>query len=468
MSDDFLGGVIEGFYGRPWTHTQRLTLIRQLPSWGLNTYFYAPKDDLKHRALWRQPYDEVEIAAMRALVSACGAQGVHFIYGLSPGLDIEFSSDEELQQVKSRLVQMIEIGAVRFALLFDDLPGQMTPRDRGRFGSVAAAQCHVTNQVSQWLTTQVTDARLLFCPTPYCDRMDRANLAGGDYLDELGELLDPAIEVFWTGPEIISADIPVTSIERLSERIKRPPVIWDNLHANDYDQRRLYCGPYNRGPELRRHVRGILSNPNNEFPINEIPLRTLGAYLNHDDYEPRRAYLNAAENWSANYTTIDGRVSVDDLVLLGDCHYLPHADGPVANELAEVVQRLLGACEAKERADLQKFNAYHERVVSIFEQLTQLRDRELFYAWSRRIWDLREELDLIGDFVSAAQRGEVNADGFASPSHLPGTYRGGFVARLQRMLAIENDDALGKIFNIRDKRLVTRNVTNPVQEERSR
>ncbi len=28
--------------------------------YGLNSYLYAPKDDHKHRALWRKPYDPAE------------------------------------------------------------------------------------------------------------------------------------------------------------------------------------------------------------------------------------------------------------------------------------------------------------------------------------------------------------------------------------------------------------------------
>ena len=29
-------------------------------NFGLNSYLYAPKDDHKHRALWRLPYDDDE------------------------------------------------------------------------------------------------------------------------------------------------------------------------------------------------------------------------------------------------------------------------------------------------------------------------------------------------------------------------------------------------------------------------
>lgn len=32
----------------------------RMQHWGLNTYLYGPKDDLKHRLLWREVYSPEE------------------------------------------------------------------------------------------------------------------------------------------------------------------------------------------------------------------------------------------------------------------------------------------------------------------------------------------------------------------------------------------------------------------------
>ena len=438
MRDDFLGGVVEGFYGQPWTASQRLTLFDQLVEWGLNTYFYSPKDDLKHRAAWRESYDNPECDQLRILVHACRDRGLHFVYGLSPGLDIRFVDFAEQENIRRRLQQLMHMGAQHFALLFDDLPGKMTDADRKQFASVAAAQASVTNSTFEWLRQQLPGSRLLFCPTPYCDRMVRWELGGADYLDVIGDELVAEIDVLWTGPEIISRDITADSIGPLVDRIGRQPVIWDNLHANDYDLRRLFCGPYARSSDLRDCVRGILSNPNNEFPINYVPLRTLGEYLNHDSYEPRTAFLSAASDWAGRYETIGSQVSVEDVVLLADCYYLPYSDGATAKPLKDCAAALLHQPVDEWKDAYDEFSEYHKRIVGIFEQLTQLRDRELFYAWSRRIWELREELDLIKDFAHAKKSGKLTADGFVSETHLPATCRGGIVADLQRHLSMNN------------------------------
>lgn len=45
--DTFICGVVEGFYGRPWTTGQRKELFGKLNRWGMDSYVYAPKDDYK-------------------------------------------------------------------------------------------------------------------------------------------------------------------------------------------------------------------------------------------------------------------------------------------------------------------------------------------------------------------------------------------------------------------------------------
>jgi hypothetical protein len=67
-------------------------------------------------------------------------------------------------------------------------------------------------------------------------------------------------------------------------------------------------------------------------------------------------------------------------------------------------------------------------------RLTELRDRSLFHALYRRVWELREELDLLDRYVEFISREIQSETGFSSDFHLPGTYRGGMVATLQRLL----------------------------------
>jgi hypothetical protein len=56
-------------------------------------------------------------------------------------------------------------------------------------------------------------------------------------------------------------------------------LIWDNIHANDYDPRRIFLGPYDgRSPEIIPYLRGVLTNPNTEFESNYVALHSLGQW----------------------------------------------------------------------------------------------------------------------------------------------------------------------------------------------
>lgn len=81
------------------------------------------------------------------------------------------------------------------------------------------------------------------------------------------------------GDKVISRLVTKESIEEITEVLKRPPVIWDNIHANDYDQKRIFLGPYQgRSPEIIRKLRGVLTNPNCEYGANFIPIHTLAQW----------------------------------------------------------------------------------------------------------------------------------------------------------------------------------------------
>ncbi len=439
---EFLSGVIEGFYGKPWSHDERLGLFDWMAAWGLDTYVYAPKDDLKHRARWREAYADSEAAAMAELLRACAERGLRFVYALSPGLDIRFGREADLNHLCRRFDQMLGLGCGDFALLFDDIPARLDPDDARRFGSAAAAQCHVTNALFGWLRERRPAARLLFCPTPYCGRMAERGLGGKDYLDTLGGALAAGIDVFWTGPEIISREITVEHVDGLTRRLGRKPVIWDNLHANDYDGRRFFCGPpLGRSPELRSAVGGWFSNPNCEFPLNEAPLRILSAFLRSEgEWDARAAYRSAMRDWLPSFDTVAAPVSLEELVLFGDCHYLPHEDGPEAEALYQAAEGLLSRPPADWEAEgVARFVDRATRLRDACARMSDLRDRRLFYALSRRIWDLREELDLLLGYVQARSRDHRLDSACESDFHLPGTFRGGFVARLQRLLVQQPD-----------------------------
>jgi hypothetical protein len=271
-------GVIEGFYGRPWSTDQRENLYARMAAWGMNTYLYAPKDDLLHRARWRDLYSSADLGALQRLLRAAQAQGLRFVYALAPGLDLNWGDPADRDALIRKVNSLQEIGVSDFALLFDDIPAQ---QDRA---AQAAEQVEAAHRVLSYLRQGGPDGTLLFCPTEYCGVLAEPSVRASPYLRTLGERLDPDIGVFWTGPQIVSPEIDVASVREVAQVLKRRPLLWDNLHASDYTSHRLHLGPYGGRPlALRAEVSGILSNPNTPYEVNVPGLASLAEYAVADD-----------------------------------------------------------------------------------------------------------------------------------------------------------------------------------------
>ena len=77
-------GLIEGFYGKPWTWAEREDQARFLKDAGYGFYIYAPKHDAWLRKRWREDYPQDEADALTRLSRVSAELGVSFGVGFSP------------------------------------------------------------------------------------------------------------------------------------------------------------------------------------------------------------------------------------------------------------------------------------------------------------------------------------------------------------------------------------------------
>ncbi len=436
-----LYGVVEGFYGRPWNPAQRRTLFGWLHEGGLNAYMYAPKDDTKHRAVWRELYDFQELAALRDLVRDCQCQGLQFIYATAPGLDIRFTDAADLAALQAKLKQVRDLGVRHFAILFDDISPELTAADKQRFGTPAAAQAFAANEVLKWAAGGSGESHLLFCPTEYCGAFARPSVAESAYLRTLGEQLDPKIDVLWTGPEIISEVMPVDSIRELQRVLRRKPMLWDNLHANDYDMRRLYVGPYSgRAPELPSEITGILSNPNCQFEANFIPVRTLAAYVRDPQtYSPRAAYHEALAAWLPAFKSRGrgGALTLEGLQLAADIFYLPTEFGELAERYLADLRVILHTPPNGWGEVAVRFEQTTRQIAEVYDKATELADRDVLYALYPHLWEIKETAGLLGAWVQWRRDHPAATEAFVSSDFRPKIWHGGFAATIDRWLPMD-------------------------------
>src|SRR5690606_27579028 len=109
--------------------------------------------------------------------------------------------------------------------------------------------------------------RMIVCPTYYSDDpiLDRVfGRRPEDYVSELGRLVDPRIDIFWTGEEVLSREISVAHVTRVTEQLRRKPFLWDNYPVNDGQRMSQYLhlrGSTGRPAELADHVAAHGVNP---------------------------------------------------------------------------------------------------------------------------------------------------------------------------------------------------------------
>lgn len=290
-------GIVEGFYGPPWSHTDRLSMLSFLDRYRFNTYLYAPKDDIYHRQRWRDVYPRRERQKLQELADDAARRGIHWIYGIAPGLTIEYSSQQDVDALMAKVDSVIDLGIQEVALLLDDIPETMLyESDRRRFASVAASHAYLAGQLWDFLQTRIDRPRLLLCPTEYCGAM--MGSVGRDYLSELGRHLPETVEILWTGPDICSQTIPVDDAEAVAEKLPQPLVYWDNYPVNDCAMyKQLHIGPFQgRDPGLKDHSLGFLANPMWLPEASKLPLATLARFCwDAFSYQPARAFEEAMQ-----------------------------------------------------------------------------------------------------------------------------------------------------------------------------
>lgn len=281
-------GVVEGFYGKPWSQAERLELLHFMGGQGLNAYIYAPKDDSYHRAQWREPYPAEKLALLRQLVKAARAEQVEFIFALSPGLDINLRGDAaafDLQILLAKLDSVYAVGVRQFAVFFDDIKNK-----DGR------GQAELLNQIQKSFVQARPGVKpLITVPTEY---FTEDMLKGEEvriYTKAFARNLNPAVQVMYTGPTVVNEGIDLQDIKLVEKIYGRKPLVWWNYPVNDYLPGKLALGPVvGLAEEAAPHMAGFFMNPMEQERLSQLALATGAAYAeNPAGYQAEKAWQKA-------------------------------------------------------------------------------------------------------------------------------------------------------------------------------
>lgn len=302
-----LRGVVEGFYGTPWTNAQREDLMSFCRMQNLNAYIYAPKDDPYHRDKWRVPYPTEKINELKNLVAVAKQNGVRFIFAISPGLDLNYTGtkgDEDFKLLLRKIDAVYDIGVRNFAIFFDDL------KEDGKHHEDGKKQAEFLNKLQEKLNRRYKDVEnLLTVPTEYY-RLDMVNRQGKvkDYTEDFAATLNKKIIVLYTGEGVVCDGISEDDFQAANKIYGRNLGIWWNYPVNDYNvtddgnrNAKLALGAIEKLPTA--NVQAIFFNPMGQFQMSKIALATGANYAN----SPQT--YNAENSWNKNIEMQYGRVA---------------------------------------------------------------------------------------------------------------------------------------------------------------
>jgi hypothetical protein len=215
-------GVIEGFFGPQWSLPARESYASFLAKTGGTFYIYAPKQDPQLRKKWREEWSPDYLSGLNHLKEVFHQSHIKFGVGLSPfGLGT-ILSNEDKKLLRSKMKLLSELRIDLLGLFFDDMPTN---------DHLAATQVEALNFIRESFSGKIIFCPSYYTPDPILDKVFGPRPA--NYLQEIGDNISLDVSIAWTGPKVISPELPQDHLEETTEVLKRQPFLWENIFAND-------------------------------------------------------------------------------------------------------------------------------------------------------------------------------------------------------------------------------------------
>ncbi|MGL5822767.1 MAG: beta-N-acetylglucosaminidase domain-containing protein [Sarcina sp.] len=367
-----LRGIIEGFYGEPWSFTTRKLAVEFLNQNKMNTYMYAPKDDLYHRDKWREKYPKMIFNEIESLKKHCDKNFVDFYYCISPGKDIDVTNKFDIEVLCEKLNELIEIGVKDFALLLDDIDYSLKGKHSKMFRRIGQVHALLTNEVYNFLELKLLDFNLIMCPSEYWQNYETR------YREDLKTYMYKDISVFWTGYNTIAKTITKKDCEIVSKNVERELILWDNVPVNDMDKKNIFLSAVtNRCREMNKfnHI-GIVSNPMIQFHLSKLNLITFADFMwNARRYDEVRSLENACKK-------IAGEKSYFNLFNFCSFNKNLRIEKNLSTNLEEAI----------EKRDFKVLDLYYKDLSKSIENIEQIEDKK--FLEELRPWIERAKFDI--------------------------------------------------------------------------
>lgn len=294
-------GVVEGYYGIPWSNENVVSYMEWGSKFKLNTFIYAPKDDPYHNSQWRDKYPEEELNKMKEMIEAGTRTKVRFIYAIHPFMSNGINKndfDNEIKHITDKFEQLYDLGVRQFALLADDA------------SSETALQVKTINALTQWLNSKEGTYPLIFCPQSYSGTPSDSyfsQFTDGTSIEINGKSeqvppVDEKVEIMYTGNAIIG-NVEDRNTQAFHDVTDRYPYYWLNWPTNDYTDSTLFLGKAEMLKGNQNHLNGLVSNPMCEAQLSKIGLFQVA------DYAWNIGAFDVDKSWKASFKNVDAEAA---------------------------------------------------------------------------------------------------------------------------------------------------------------
>ncbi len=318
-------GIIEGYYGVPYTADVTKDLFRFMARYKMNTYMYGAKSDPYHSQKWSEAYptevseEQLRIGyltqdMLREITAVGHATKVNFIWAIHPGTAFTDGNNHDVMgQIMQKFEDMYSLGVRQFGVFVDDVG---VPDDEATLRLGAERLTELQERIDErWNNNGVlmfdTVKPLHFVPQLYAFSWVSADKARR-FFSSLSTVPEK-VRIYITGAEVWSVPNSM-DLEEVEDYLGRGTSWWWNYPCNDNDVTKLFTMDTYANFHDEKHVKTLarlepelrgtptlIINPMQQGEASKIAIFSVADYAWN-----QRAFDNQ-KSWEASLLAIVGR-----------------------------------------------------------------------------------------------------------------------------------------------------------------
>lgn len=311
-------GLVEGYYGYPYSVSVKKDLMRFMMRCKMNTYLYGAKSDPYHSQYWQQPYptgitEEQEKNGwlsqemVKDLAKTSAETKVNFIWAIHPGNNF-LGSATVINDIMRKFTDMHRLGVRQFAVFVDDVG---IPSSQADMALNATRITNLQKAIEEKWNAPSAEAAdtvrpLHFVPQIYCSSFASSAEQRQNFMAALGKT-PSYITIYTTGQGVWT--VPNSGhMQNMHNELGRDMAWWWNYPCNDNADAQIYpMDMYSNFrdmpavdgnatmPASLKNTVGLVANPMQQGEVAKTALFSVA------DYAWNNSAFNNQKSWEASF-----------------------------------------------------------------------------------------------------------------------------------------------------------------------